>query len=239
MVRGVTSAYTPPSSGLVDFLATRVETSPAIERAAQSAEEYGLRIPDEVTGRLLSTLAVPARGRDREPAAAQADGQTGPVGPAGGRCTGAIAITPALAAVGSYILAGLPQESSLTCIDTEAENIRDARSLFPGGRARFLTARPLSVLSRMAPESYHLIYADIAPTHVEALVDATWPLLIPGGTLALADALLDGTLTDESRSDRTTAAARATFDRLSEWDPREAVVAHLPLGAGMTLVTRR
>ena len=70
-----------------------------------------------------------------------------------------------------------------------------------------------------------------------ALINAAFPLLRKNGTLVLANSLLDGTLADTTRSDRDTAAAREA-DELAR-SLEDAVVTRLPLGSGLTLITKR
>ncbi|KQB83741.1 O-methyltransferase [Corynebacterium oculi] len=193
----------------------------AIAAARRDAEEYGLSAPDHLTGMVLSTLTAAAGGE---------------------KPTGAIALTPALAVVGLYLLRGMPRQGTVTCIDPEAEHQRQAKEAFraagfPPARGRFLPARPLDVLSRMAPASYQLVYAEVDPVDLRAVIDAAWPLLTPGGTLVLADALLDATVGDASRKDQATVAARAAQEHLGSLG-EQALISHLPFGAGMTLVTR-
>ncbi|KQB86310.1 O-methyltransferase [Corynebacterium lowii] len=193
----------------------------AIAAARRDAEEYGLTAPDHLTGMVLSALTAASSST---------------------KSAGAIALTPALAVVGLYLLRGMPQQGTVTCIDPEAEHQRQAKEAFRAAgfapsRGRFLPSRPLDVLSRMAPESYQLVYAEVEPVELRAVIDATWPLLVPGGTLVLADALLDATVADTSRKDQATAAARAAQEHLLTFGEK-AVISHLPFGAGTTLVTR-
>ena len=68
------------------------------------------------------------------------------------------------------------------------------------------------------------------------LLAHAWPLLHQHGTLVLANSLLDGTLADASRTDRDTAAAREADEYLRELEG--ASVTRLPLGSGLTLVTK-
>lgn len=208
-----------------DALSTYIETTTpaddAVDAARRDAEEFGLAVPDEATGQLLTTLA----------AATSAD-----------ESTGAIAVTPAASVVGLYLLRGLPGSASLTSIDPEVEHQRQAKRSFreaghPSARIRFLPSRPLDVMGRLADRSYQLVYGDVSPLDLSAFVRTAWPLLIPGGVLVLPDVLLDGTLADESRRDRLTVAAREAQDYVASLE--DALVTRLPLGAGMMLVTRR
>lgn len=211
-------------SNAFEYLRTYVEsTSDADEtvaRAREDAAEFSLPAPDEITGQLLTTLA----------STTNVSGSTG-----------AIAITPAAGLVGLYILKGLSNNATLTCIDPESEHQRQAKTLFreagySPSRVRFLLSRPLDVMSRLANDSYQLVFGQVSPMDLKALVDAAWPLLRPGGTLVLADSLLDGTIADATRKDRDTVAAREADEYIRSIEG--AHVARLPLGAGLTLITK-
>lgn len=191
-----------------------------LDAARQDSQELGVSVPDPMTGATLTMLAAAATA-----------GVTG---------ASAIAITPALAVVGHYLLDGMPA-GTLTCIDPEAAHQELARNAFrrrglPTSRARFLTSRPLDVLGRMAPGSYQLIYAEVDPLELATLVDTALPLLAPGGSLLLADCLYGGELDDPERDDRSTVAARRCQDALDDLDG--VAVCRLALGAGMAVVTR-
>ena len=209
---------------MTDALRTYIEStsdvSEALATARRDAEEFGLRVPDEMTGQLLTTLAA-ASANDRS--------------------TGAVAVTPAAGVVGLYLRRGLGDTGTLTCIDPEAEHQTQARATFRDAgfapsRARFLPSRPLDVMGRLANGAYQVIYVEVPPMELPTVITTAWPLLTQGGTLVLADALLDGTLADESRRDRDTAAAREA-DELAR-SLEGALVTRLPLGAGLTLITR-
>nr|WP_290187028.1 O-methyltransferase [Corynebacterium glaucum] len=195
----------------------------ALDHAYTEAEENGVRAPSAVVGSLLATLAAGA-------------------GTAG---QGAVAVTPAAGVVGLHILRGLPDKATLTCIEPEAALQAGAKEAFRLGghspsRARFLTARPLDVMGRLATDAYQLIYADVAPLEMAPLIDNAWPLLTQGGTLIIADSLLDGTLSDPSRRDRETEAARqADAHAAALGVDNAAVVTRLPLDGGLTLITKR
>ncbi|MDO4686715.1 MAG: class I SAM-dependent methyltransferase [Corynebacterium sp.] len=198
-----------------------VEVSSALATARQDAEEFGLTVPDNITGALLSTLAA---GAATEHNAA------------------AIVVTPAAGVVGLHILHGLGEQGHLTCIDPETALQAQARATFRHagyrpGAVRFLPSRPLEVMNRLAVDSYNFIYGEVRPTELKTFFKIAWPLLEEGGVLVLADALLDGTLADETRHDRDTLAAREIDEYLNLRE--DAVVSRLPLGAGMTIVSKR
>lgn len=207
-----------------DALRTYIESTTdapeALAEARHDAAEFGLAVPDEVTGQLLSTLTASTNAE---------------------KTAGAVAITPAASVVGLYLLRGLGDRGTLTCIDPEALHQKQARSVFRAAgyspsRVRFLPSRPLDVMGRLATDSYQLVYAEVPPMELSAVITASWPLLQTGGTLVLPDALLDGTLADDSRRDRDTIAAREADEQVRSLD--HALVTRLPLGAGLTLVTK-
>lgn len=196
------------------------EAAAALAAARSDAGEFGIAAPSHAVGGLLTTLAATGANAG----------------------SGAVAVTPAAGVVGLHLLAGLPEKSTVTCIDPEAEHQARAKETFRAAgyspsRARFLPSRPLEVLGRLAAESYHLIYADVEAEDFTALIDATWPLLARSGTLVIAGSLLDGTVADASRTDRTSAAARGADEYVDTLEG--AVVTRLPLDSGLTLLTRR
>ncbi|WJY89483.1 Putative O-methyltransferase [Corynebacterium confusum] len=208
---------------LQSYIGSTSAPSEALAHARDHAQEYSLPLPDEPLGQLISTLAAASTGHAATPKAQ------------------AIVISPAAAVVGLYVLEGLSESGSLTCIDPEAEHQAAAKASFreagyPPSRVRYLPSRPLDVMSRLASESYQVIYADVHSLDLPALVDAAWPLLSPHGTLVLPNALLDGTLGDSSRTDRATQSARQADAAIRELEG--AVVTRLPLGGGVTLVTK-
>lgn len=212
-----TTAY----DALRSFIESTSEVSEALTSARAHAEEYGLPVPDESTGQLLSTLAAVSSGTTSRPQA--------------------VAITPAASVVGLYLLAGMSENGILTCIDPEAEHQASAKQTFrdagySSSRGRFLPSRPLDIMGRLANDTYQVIYAEVPALDMPALVKAAWPLLHQHGTLVLANSLLDGTVADSSRTDRDTAAAREADETARSLEG--AAVTRLPYGAGLTLVTK-
>ncbi|WJZ02287.1 O-methyltransferase [Corynebacterium freiburgense] len=206
---------------LNSYITSTIEVPAALAEARQDAQEFGVTVPDILTGSLLSTLAAGAATPEN---------------------AAAIAVTPAAGVVGLHILHGLGKEGHLTCIDPETELQAQARTTFrhAGYRpsaVRFLPSRPLEVMNRLAADSYNFIYGEVRPTELKAFFKIAWPLLEEGGVLVLADSLLDGTLADETRKDRDTLAAREIDEYLNLLE--DAVVSRLPLGAGMTIVSKR
>lgn len=191
--------------------------APALTAARDAAAEFGLDAPDEVTGQLLTTLA------------------------ASNESSGAVAVTPSAAVAGLYMLRGLSDKQTVTCIDPEAEHQAQARGAFRAAgyapsRARFLPSRPLEVMGRLAYDSYHLVYVDVAAVDTQKAIELALPLLSPGGSIVVANSLLDGTIADPTRRDRATAAMREADTYVLELEG--VVVTRLPLGAGLTIITK-
>ena len=212
-----TTAY----EALRTYIESTSEVSEALTGARAHAEEYGLPVPDESTGQLLSTLTAVSAGTTERPQA--------------------VAITPAASVVGLYLLAGMPDNGILTCIDPEAEHQASAKQAFrdagyPSSRGRYLPSRPLDIMGRLANDSYQVIYAEVPALDMPALIKAAWPLLHQHGTLVVANSLLDGTVADSSRTDRDTAAAREADEAARTLGG--ATVTRLPYGAGLTLITK-
>lgn len=203
----------------------------ALRDSYAHAEEYSLPAPSPAVGQLLSTLTAAATAH-------------------AGDKPQAIAITPAASVVGLYLLEGLTEQGILSCIDPEAEHQANAKSAFrtagyKPGHVRFLPSRPLDVMGRLANDAYQVIYADVPTMDALPLLKASWPLLSTGGTVILANSLLDGTLGDASRADRATTAAReldafvrTELSSLADAAGTRAVVTRLPLDSGLTLVTK-
>lgn len=240
-------------SSLNEYIEGKQQQGPLID-ARSDASEYSLPTPSVAVGELLGTLAATAgsAGAPGSAAAASASGAGASGAATAGPATGAVAITPAAGVVGLHILAGLPAKASLTCIDPEADHQARAKAAFRdagfgASRARFLPSRPLDVLGRLATGAYHLVYADVDPVDLPAVIKAAWPLLSPGGTLVLSGSLLDATITDPTRKDRGTLAAREADELVEKlaageaegFEGESAVVTRLPLDSGITLVTRR
>ncbi|MGO2866019.1 O-methyltransferase [Corynebacterium casei] len=202
------------------FIDSTSTESESLASARAHAEEFSLRIPDSSVGQLLTTLAASAAGEKVQ----------------------TVAITPAASVVGLYLFDGLSDSGIVTCIDPEVEHQSHAKSTFRDAgyspsRVRFLPSRPLDVMGRLATEAYHVIYADVPTLDLPVVIKAAWPLIARRGTLVLPDALLDATIADTSRTDRVTVAAREADEFVRSLE--DAHVTRLPLGSGLTLVTKR
>lgn len=202
---------------LRSYIESTTADETVLAKAYEDASEFGLAVPDIMTGQLLTTLATSCQAQ------------------------GAIAVTPAANVVGLYLLKGLASTGILTCIDPEPEHQKRAKETFRSAgfspsRIRFLPSRPLDVMGRLANEAYQVVYGEVSPIDLRAFIDAALPLLSAGGSLVLPDVLFDGTLADETRKDRDTQAAREADEYVRSL--AGVHVTRLPLGAGMTIVTK-
>lgn len=210
------------------FVATTAPEDDAILRAKEAAGEFGLPVPDELTAEFIEFLAARAAGtatvEDRTPTA--------------------VVMSAASGVIGLHLFAGLNSSGAtghLTCIDPEVQHQQLAKTAFAEADQqpntfRFLPSTPLDVIGRLASDSYDVVVAEPAVEDIAATAVKTLPALRPGGVLVLLDTLLDGLVADASRTDRQTLQARQADEALRELEG--ALVARLPLGAGMTVITK-
>lgn len=204
---------------LVEYINSTTAEDSVVATARLDSSELGLVTPDAMTASFLTTLVATSN-------------------PNGS----AIVISPAAGLISLAVIRGLGAEGTLTCIDTEPEHQAVAKKAltaagFPTSRVRFLPARPLEVMTRLAPDTYSFIYAEPNPQRALATIERALPLLTDGGVLLLADVLVDGIALDESRTDAETQAIRALDQALAERD--DLTVSRLPLGAGMTVIVKK
>ena len=216
-------------SAITSFVESTRDDDAAIVAAEEAATEFGLFIPDVLTGEFLRFLASRAVG------SAQLAGHT-PTG---------IVMSPACGVIGLHLFRGFQQAGSdlahLTCIDPEVEHQQIAKSSFKAGGVkpngfRFLPSQPLDVIGRLASDSYDIAVAECPVEDIKAIVNSTMQALRPGGVIVLLDTLLDGTIGDTDRTDRQTTTAREADEFIRTLDG--ATAARLPLGAGATVITK-
>lgn len=188
-------------------------------RARNDAREFGLSAPDISSGQLLSLLAaLVATNSNRS----------------------GVAATPAAGIVGLYLFDGLGPDGHLTFIDPEHEHQNQAKDVFRAAghsHYRFLPSRPLEVMGRLAPDSYRIVVGDVPALDLPTFIDEAWPLLQSGGVLVLLDALFDGLLGDETRTDREFVSAREADEKLRSFE--DALITRLPLGAGAIIAFKK
>jgi predicted O-methyltransferase YrrM len=142
---------------------------------------------------------------------------------------------------GLWLISGMRDDGVLTTIDIEPEHQQLAKQAFTEagvgpGRTRLIAGRAQEVLTRLADESYDLVFVDAAPADHPHFVDEGVRLLRPGGVIVVHRAGLDGRAGDPAAQDAEVAAVREAARLIAE-DPRLTPVL-LPLGDGILVAAR-
>ena len=190
--------------------------------------------------------AVTAAARERA-----LDSGAGAVTPAVGallsvlaRLTGAKAVVEVgtgAGVSGLWLLAGMREDGVLTTIDVEPEYQRLAKQAFNEAevgpsRTRLISGRAQEVLTRLADESYDLVFIDAAPADQPQFVAEGVRLLRAGGAIVVHRAALGGRAGDASANDAEVSAVREAARLIAE-DERFTPVL-VPLGDGLLAAAR-
>lgn len=194
----------------------------------------------------ISEDDVTAAARERA-----ADSGAGAVTPAVGallsvlaRLTGAKAVVEVgtgAGVSGLWLLAGMREDGVLTTIDIEPEYQRLAKQAFVEAgvgpsRTRLIAGRAQEVLTRLADESYDLVFIDAAPLDQPVYVAEAVRLLRPGGAVVVHRAALGGRAGDATANDAEVSAVREAARLIAE-DERFTPVL-VPLGDGLLAAAR-
>jgi len=142
---------------------------------------------------------------------------------------------------GLWLLSGMRDDGVLTTIDIEPEHQRLAKQAFTEagigpGRTRLIAGRAQDVLTRLADESYDLVFFDAAPGDQANFVAEGVRLLRPGGVMVIHHAALDGRAGDPAADDSDVTAVREAARLIAE-DERFTPVM-VPLGDGILVAVR-
>lgn len=142
---------------------------------------------------------------------------------------------------GLWLLSGMRDDGVLTTIDIEPEHQRLAKQAFTEagigpGRTRLISGRAQEVLTRLADESYDLVFVDAAPGDQAHFVVEGVRLLRPGGVMVVHRAALDGRAGDPAAHDADVTAVREAARLIAE-DERFSPVL-VPLGDGILVAVR-
>lgn len=200
------------AGNLSEYAEAAIVEDEALVEARLRAEELGASAISPATGALLSLLARVAGSKH------------------------VVEIGTGVGVSGLWLLAGMPENGVLTTIDPEPEHHRAARETFADahiapGRTRLINGAPADVLTRLADETYDLVFVDGAPLSYPIFVTQAIRILRPGGLVVVNNASADGTIADRDSSDPRTLAAREAATIIAEDD--RLLPAVIPVGTGL------
>lgn len=142
---------------------------------------------------------------------------------------------------GLWLLAGMREAGVLTTIDVEPEHQRLAKQAFADGgigpsRTRLIGGRAQDVLTRLADESYDLVFIDADPRDQPEFVVEGVRLLRSGGVIVVHRAALGGRAGDPAANDAEVTAVREAARLIAEDERLTPVL--IPLGDGIPAAAR-
>ncbi|OBK16116.1 O-methyltransferase [Mycobacterium asiaticum] len=142
---------------------------------------------------------------------------------------------------GLWLLSGMSHDGVLTTIDIEPEYVRQAKQAFAEAnigpsRTRLISGRAQEVLTRLADDSYDLVFIDADPIDQPEYVVEGVRLLRSGGVIVVHRAALGGRAGDPAARDADVAAVREAARLIAE-DER-LTPALIPLGDGLLAAVR-
>jgi predicted O-methyltransferase YrrM len=142
---------------------------------------------------------------------------------------------------GLWLLSGMSDDGVLTTIDIEPEYVRLAKQAFAEahvgpGRTRLISGRAQEVLTRLADDTYDLVFIDGDPIDQPEYVVEGVRLVRPGGVIVVHRAALGGRAGDPGAHDAEVAAVREAARLIAE-DER-LTPALIPLGDGLLAAVR-
>ncbi|MGH3632611.1 O-methyltransferase [Mycobacterium sp.] len=142
---------------------------------------------------------------------------------------------------GLWLLSGMSDDGVLTTIDIEPEHQRIAKQAFTDAgvgpsRTRLISGRAQEVLTRLADESYDLVFIDADPIDQPEYVVEGVRLLRAGGVVVVHRAALGGRANDPAAHDDEVVAVREAARLIAE-DER-LTPALVPLGDGLLAAVR-
>jgi predicted O-methyltransferase YrrM len=142
---------------------------------------------------------------------------------------------------GLWLLSGMSDDGVLTTIDIEPEYVRLAKQAFSEAgigpsRTRLISGRAQEVLTRLADDSYDLVFIDADPIDQPEYVVEGVRLLRSGGVIVVHRAGLGGRAGDPAARDAEVTAVREAARLIAE-DER-LTPALVPLGDGVLAAVR-
>jgi predicted O-methyltransferase YrrM len=135
-----------------------------------------------------------------------------------------------------WLLSGMADDGVLTTIDIEPEHQRIAKEAFSDGgigtsRTRLISGRAQDVLTRLADDSYDLVFIDADPLDQPEYVVEGIRLLRSGGAIVVHGAALGGRAGDPAARDAEVAAVREAARLIAENEMLTPAL--VPLGDGL------
>ncbi|MDH6197560.1 putative O-methyltransferase YrrM [Mycobacterium frederiksbergense] len=188
-----------------------------VAAARERAEELGVDAVTPAVGALLSVLARLTGGR------------------------AVVEVGTGAGVSGLWLLSGMSDDGVLTTIDVEPEHQRIAKQGFTEagvgpGRTRLISGRAQEVLTRLADESYDLVFIDAEPIDQPQFVAEAVRLLRSGGAIVLHRAALGGRAGDATAHDAEVSAVREAARLIAEDERLTPVL--IPLGDGLLAAVR-
>jgi predicted O-methyltransferase YrrM len=140
-----------------------------------------------------------------------------------------------------WLLSGMADDGVLTTIDIEPEHQRTAKEAFSDGgigssRTRLISGRAQDVLTRLADDSYDLVFIDADPLDQPEYVVEGVRLLRSGGAIVVHGAALGGRAGDPAARDAEVAAVREAARLIAENELLTPAL--VPLGDGLLAAVR-
>jgi predicted O-methyltransferase YrrM len=135
-----------------------------------------------------------------------------------------------------WLLSGMAEDGVLTTIDIEPEHQRTAKEAFSDAgigtsRTRLISGRAQDVLTRLADDSYDLVFIDADPLDQPEYVVEGIRLLRSGGAIVVHGAALGGRAGDPAARDAEVAAVREAARLIAENEMLTPAL--VPLGDGL------
>ncbi|MGB3895678.1 MAG: O-methyltransferase [Mycolicibacter sinensis] len=216
-----TSGPQPPHNSRADALLAHAEASMSedavLAAARDRAGEIGVASISAAVGALLALLTKLSGGK------------------------AVVEVGTGAGVSGLWLLSGMGEDGVLTTIDIEPEHQRTAKQAFGDAgigpsRTRFISGRAQEVLTRLADESYDLVFVDADPIDQPGYVLEAVRLLRSGGVVVLHRAALGGRAGDPAANDAEVSAVREAARLIAE-DER-LTPALIPLGDGLLAAVR-
>lgn len=142
---------------------------------------------------------------------------------------------------GLWLLSGMREDGVLTTIDVEPEHQLIAKQAYTEagigpGRTRLIGGRAQEVLTRLADESYDLVFIDADPVDQPQFVTEGVRLLREGGAIVVHRAALGGRAGDAAANDSEVSAVREAARLIAEDERLTPVL--IPLGDGLLAAAR-